>query len=222
MLRLGTPYQIGCLGEESGKDNDPIFRLDVTDCTVFILTNVALLNSKNLEQARKVMRFVNYRSGEEISFENRLHFTTDRNDSSSYFNDITEKIASKDRLLSQKIVLNKINKNGKRLIDIDWEKEIVIKYIPNLYINEKLFNNLPDMVGIAFIKEKNFGIGVDVSHEGLLFDKKTFFHASSIEEKVVMIDFFDYYFGKNGNIPKFDGILLFEIKLKKPKIIINN
>ena len=73
ILRLGTPYQLGCLGEESGRDKDPIFRLDVTDCTAFILTNTALLLSKNLEEAREMMRFLNYQPGEDITFENRLH-----------------------------------------------------------------------------------------------------------------------------------------------------
>jgi len=56
ILRLGTPYQFGCLGEESGRDKDPLFRLDVTDCTVFVLTNVALLHAENLTEASEKER----------------------------------------------------------------------------------------------------------------------------------------------------------------------
>ena len=39
--QIGTPCKIFCLGEEIDPDPDPIFRLDVSDCTVHILTNLA-------------------------------------------------------------------------------------------------------------------------------------------------------------------------------------
>ena len=211
-LRLGTPYQIGGLGEESGIDKDPVFRLDITDCSSFILTNTTLLNSQNLESAREIMKFIHYRPNKEISFENRLHFTTHRNTVSPYFNDITEQIAGKDKVIEKTVILNKINENGKRLININWEKEMIIKYIPNLYINQELFDKLPKVVGIAFIKKQNFDIGLDVSHEGLLFDAQTLFHASSIKKQIVAENFLDYYFGEAESAPKFDGIILFEIK----------
>ena len=35
--QIGTPYKIFCLGEEVQPDPDPIFRLDVSDCTVHIV-----------------------------------------------------------------------------------------------------------------------------------------------------------------------------------------
>jgi len=220
ILRLDTPYQFGCLGEESAKDKDPIFRLDVTDCTAFVLTNVALLHSQRLEEAEEMMKFLNYRpeknlkTGEieyKITFENRLHFTTDRNISSPYFQDITEQVAGPSRIKKKKVILNKIKADGERLINIDWEKEIVMKYIPNGYITKELLSGLPEAIGIAFIKEGDEEIGLDVRHEGLLFDGSILFHASSTQKKVVTVDFLNYYFGEDGN-PRFDGVILFEIK----------
>ncbi|PIS17361.1 MAG: hypothetical protein COT59_01065, partial [Candidatus Nealsonbacteria bacterium CG09_land_8_20_14_0_10_42_14] len=98
-----------------------------------------------------------------------------------------------------------------RLIDIDWQKEIVLKYISNEYITKELFQNLPKAVGVAFIQEGDEIIGLDVRHEGFLFDGELFFHASSGQKMVVVEDFFEYYFGENGS-PRFDGVILFEIK----------
>jgi len=209
ILRLNTPYQLGCLGEESGRDKDPIFRLDTTDCTTFVLTNVALLHSRNLEDAREMMRYLNYRE-EDITFENRLHFTTDRNIVSSYFCDITEEIAGMDRLITTNIVLNR--SNGDRLIDIDWKKEMTLKYIPNKNITKELFQILPKSIGIAFIRKRDSEIGLDVAHEGFLFDNQLFLHASLIDKKVVAINFWDYYFAKENYAPRFDGVIFFEIK----------
>lgn len=211
ILRLGTPYQLGCLGEESGIDKDPIFRLDVTDCTVFVLTNVALLHSQTLEEAKEMMEFLNYRPNSKITFENRLHFTTDRNITSPYFQDITEQVAGLSRTKEKEVVLNKIKADGKRLIDIDWKKEMVVKHIPNKYITKDLLSKLPQAVGIAFIREGDEEIGLDVRHEGFLFAGELLFHAPSVGKKVVAKDFFEYYFGEDQN-PRFDGIILFEIK----------
>jgi len=210
ILRLGTPYHLGCLGEESGRDKDPIFRLDVTDCTVFVLTNVALLYSQDLKEAREMMKYLNYRSPGQTTFENRLHFTTDRNAVSPYFQDITGQIAGKGKTEEKRIILNKPKADGKRLIDINWEKEIIMRYIPSQYITRDLLANFPKAVGIAFIREGDEKIGLDVRHEGFLFDGRILFHASSVRKKVVADDFFKYYFGKNGR-PRFDGIVLFKV-----------
>ncbi len=211
ILRPSTPYQLGCLGEESGRDKDPIFRLDVTDCTAFILTNVALLYSQNLEEAREMMKFLNYRPGKEITFENRLHFSTDRNMTSSSFQDITEQVAGSSKIKEKKVILNKIKADGKRLIDINWEKEIVIKYIPNEYVTEELLGSLPEALGVAFIREGDAEIGLDVAHEGFLFEGEDFIHASSAQGEVIKVDFLDYYLDNSGNT-RFDGIILFEVK----------
>ncbi|MBZ9569716.1 DUF1460 domain-containing protein [Patescibacteria group bacterium] len=109
-------------------------------------------------------------------------------------------------------ILNRVKEDGKRLIDIDWEKEIIIKYIPSEYITEELLQNLPEAIGVAFIKEGDEEIGLDVRHEGFLFDGEFLFHATSARGEVVAVDFFEYYFGEDGKTPRFDGIVLFVIK----------
>lgn len=209
ILRLDTPYQVGCLGEESGADKDPIFRLDVADCTVFLLTNVALLHSQTVSEAKELMSILNYQPDTEISFENRLHFTTDRNEVVPYFKDITGQIGGY-KTENKKIILNKEKIDGNRIININWQKDTVLKYIPNKYITKEFFEDLPQAVGIAFIREGDEKIGLDIRHEGILFNGELFFHASSDQKKVVAEDFFEYYFRAN-DIPMFDGITFFEI-----------
>lgn len=209
--RLGTPYQLGCLGEEKSPDQDLIFRVDVTDCTAFILTTVALLHSQSLGEAREMMKFLNYRQENEITFENRLHFTTDRNLTSPYFQDITEQAAGLGEIKEKKVILNKVKEDGQRLIDIDWQREVIIKYIPSEYIAQDFLNGLPRALGIAFIKEGDEKFGLDVRHEGFLFEGKDFIHAGSVQGEVAEVNFLDYYFDEPGNA-RFDGIILFEIK----------
>ena len=227
VLRLGTPYQLGCLGEETSsllspllfpearegeepvRDKNPIFRIDVADCTVFVLTNIALLHSQTITEAKEKMRLLNYQPDSEISFENRLHFTTYRNVVSPYFRDITEEIAGV-KTQKKTVVLNKKRADGTRLIDIDWEREIILKYVPSQHITGDFLANLPKVTGIAFIREGDGEIGLDIRHEGFLFDGKKLIHASSVQGKVVEEAFLDYYFAEQKK-PKFDGIILFEI-----------
>ncbi len=208
ILRLGTPYQLGCLGEGAGRDKDPIFRLDITDCTVFVLTNLSLLHSHTIDEAEERIKALNYHSSDNISFENRFHFTTDRNNSLPYFEDITEAVGE-TKTKTKSVVLNKA-RAGERLIDINWQKEITIQYIASEDINKELFSKLPTAVNIAFLKEDDGTIGLDVRHEAFLFDRALLVHASSAKGKVVSENFFDYYFNKEGNA-RFDGIILFEL-----------
>jgi len=156
-----------------------------------------------------MMKFLNYRS-QEITFENRLHFTTDRNEVSLYFRDITREVIQSEKIKQKEVVLNKIKEDGKRLIDIDWEKSIILNYIPYQYITPEFLQGLLPIVGIAFVRENDAAIGLDVAHEGFLVNGKTLIHASSVQEKVVEENFLSYYF-IDQNIPRFDGIILFEL-----------
>ena len=50
LWRVGTPYGIFCLGEEQGVDPDPIIRFDTSDCTVHVLTTIALAESNSFQR----------------------------------------------------------------------------------------------------------------------------------------------------------------------------
>jgi len=208
-LRLGTPYKLGCLGEESGIDLDPIFRLDFTDCTAFVLTNTALLCSQSAEEASAKMAQINYRS-DDISFYNRLHFTTDRNKVSLFFKDVTEQLIDPELIEEAEIILNKKGNEGKRIVDIDWEKQEVLKYIPIEYCQGGNFlETLPFALGVAFVREATIEQGLDVVHEGFLFEGEKFIHASSLKGEVIQVSFQDYLIQQGSK--HFDGVIFFEV-----------
>ncbi|MFW6283452.1 MAG: N-acetylmuramoyl-L-alanine amidase-like domain-containing protein, partial [Minisyncoccales bacterium] len=139
-----------------------------------------------------------------VSYENRLHFSTYRNKVSSFFEDITQEIG-KDKTKEREITLNKKRPEKGRLIDIDWEKEINLNYIEKENVDE-IISRLPSEVGVAFIKNGDEKKGLDVRHEGFIFDKKKLVHASGIAEKVVEVDFLDYL--KDSG---YDGVIFFKI-----------
>ena len=208
-LQLGTPYYLGCLGEGEGPDTDPLFRLDKTDCTVFILTSTALLHASDTEEAKTAMKSVNYRPGGEINYQNRLHFTTDRILSSPWFQDVTEEVAGSEKVKTKEVILNKAQADGSRLIDIPWEKKITEIYLPLEDIKTEMLQNLPAVIGVAFLRAGDEKIGLDVRHEGLLSDGQTLFHASSLQGKVVAEDFLEYCFSEQQ--ARFSGIIFYKI-----------
>jgi hypothetical protein len=56
----GLPYRLDPLGEGSGPDADPRFRLDAFDCMTFVETAVALGSSASLDEARRALDEVRY------------------------------------------------------------------------------------------------------------------------------------------------------------------
>jgi len=196
---LGSPYKRGPLGE---KENKEIYREDVFDCTTLILVSAAKVNS-NGKTPKEVMKEVNYYPPGEVSYENRLHFSTYRNKVSPYFEDITQEIG-KDKTKEKKVILNKKREEG-RLIDINWEEEINLEYIRKEDL-DKVISNLPSEVGVAFIKNGDEKIGLDVRHEGFVFEKENLIHASSIEGEVAEVDFLDFV--ENSN---YDGVIFFKV-----------
>jgi len=210
ILRVGTPHQADCLGEESGRDRDPLFRVDTADCTGFVLTNAALLHAESVEEAREAMKTINYYPGKSPSFENRLHFTTERNAFSPHFEDITEQIAPAEDIATQKVIMNGFDSQGNRIINLNWEKETEVRYIPSKILSAEFLKTIPEAVGVAFIRKSDVYRGLDVAHEGLLFDGHDLFYTSVILKKVVEVDFLDYLHSTEHVV--FDGILVFKIK----------
>ena len=74
-------------------------------------------------------------------------------------------------------------------------------------ISMKVMSNLPEVVGVAFVKRSYFKMGLIVAHEGIIVDQKNIIHASQEFEKTVQMNFMEYYFENES--PRFDGIMLF-------------
>jgi hypothetical protein len=208
-LRVGTPYALGSLGEEAGPDRDPLFRLDLADCTVLVVTDAALLHARSLDDARAWMRRIHYRDGEP-SYATRYHFTIDRIGSSPYFEEITARAAPDSLLRTVRVHLNRTEAGG-RLLEIPWSRKIAARYLPSALVTEEILDRLPAACGVAFVSERNIPRGFLVSHEGVLLERRLLQHASSAKGSVIETPLLAYL-GAGGGGAAFDGVVFFAFR----------
>ena len=210
LWQVGKPYELFCLGEESGEDKDPIFRLDVSDCTVHILTSLASAQSYSWQEAKNTLIDIHYKPSDNgisiPTYKSRWHFTTDRIQDNPSTKNITSSLINSKQLMTVNLTLNK-KENGDEFLNLDWQKPTTIQFIPNKLIDKDLLYKLSSITGVAFVKKSYFKMGLVVAHEGMIIDNKNIIHASSEFGKTVMMDFVEYYFLDDG--PRFDGILIF-------------
>ena len=210
LWQVGKPYELFCLGEESGEDKDPIFRLDVSDCTVHILTSLASVQSSSWQEARKTLIDIHYKRNDDQTsiptYKSRWHFTTDRIQDNPSTKNITSSLVSNQELVTINLTLNK-KEDGDEFLKLGWQKPTTIQFIPNKFVGEDLLDKLPQIAGVAFVKKTYFKMGLVVAHEGMIIDNKNIVHASSEFGKTVNMDFMEYYFLDEG--PRFDGVLIF-------------
>jgi N-acetylmuramoyl-L-alanine amidase-like protein len=67
---LAAPYLPSALGEGSGPDPDPRFRLDAFDCMTFVETAVALGSASTIDEARRAMDDVRYSGAPSLAARN--------------------------------------------------------------------------------------------------------------------------------------------------------
>ena len=212
LWRVGTPYGLFCLGEESGKDNDPLLRADLSDCTVHVLTSLAFAESFTWQNARDAMVDIHYKMDEngdkKPTYISRWHYTSDRLLHHDRTVDITSSVAHENDLEKVEIELNK-KRDGSEFLDLNWSSNEIIKFIPTIKITENILLNLPAVSGVAFVKKSYFKMGIVIAHEGYLIDQINLIHASSEYNKTVNVDFLTYLF--NDGDPRFDGIMFYKI-----------
>ena len=210
LWRIGTPYGLYCLGEEKGRDDDPIIRYDSSDCTVHILTTIAFAQSATLEEARNRMIDIHYKADSNgiktPNYDTRWHFTSDRILNHHMTVDITSTIAKPNKLENIDIILNK-KEDGNEFLELGWSLKKTINFLPYNNLDSNILSRLPSICGVAFVKKSYFKLGIVIAHEGYLIDGKNLIHASSEELKTVSIELLDYLNNKS-----FDGVMFYEIR----------
>mgnify|MGYP001026510551 CR=1 FL=1 len=212
LWRVGTPYGLFCLGEESGIDTDPLLRVDSSDCTVHVLTTIAFAESFTWQNARDAMVDIHYKMDEKgekrPTYKSRWHYTSDRLLNHERTVDITSTVASENEIEKVEIELNK-KEDGSEFLDLNWSSEETIYFIPSEKINENILLKLPQVCGVAFVKREYFKLGIVIAHEGYLIDQTNLIHASSEFGKTVNVTFLSYLF-VDGE-PRFDGVMFYRI-----------
>ena len=217
LQRLNTPYSLKPIGDGKGFDPNPVFNIATTNCTAFILTNVALASARTYEQADSAMAYINYYpvadEQDPINYQNRIHYTSHRLQSSNYFYVITDSIAKKNQLRTINLILNR-QKDGSHFLPIDWEKHIELRYIPRENITKNLLKRFPNVCGVGIVRKELFNKGIIIGHEGIVIDGKYFIHASFYSKKVVKENFYNYTRKRRLTDGKFvcDGIMIYKMK----------
>ena len=209
--RLGTPYEIFKLGEEKEPDNDPIIRLDVSDCTGHVLTSLAFTHSNNWDEARAKMIDIHYKMDENgkkhPDYLSRWHYTSDRITNNPYTVNITDQLLPVEKLTPITITLN-IKDDKSEFLPLDWQHELSTNYIASDEISSELLNSIPDICGVAFVRKSYGDKGILIAHEGMIIDNSDILHASMEYQQTVRIPFMEYYFRTDG--PLFDGIMIYK------------
>ena len=209
-LQVGTPYELGPLGEEAPPDTQPVIQFRTTDCAVLNLVSAALAHAREAGGERAAMAMANYRDGF-ITYAKRFHFTTDRLDDSPYYRDITRRVGGQ-ACRSREVTLNR-RANGKRWIPIEWSRRRVVTYLPRSSAPQfaRWFEEgrLPAATGVAFVQSSTLTDGLDVVHESLLWQGRTFLHASSRTGRVVTMPWTEFLASAGR---RYDGFVLFEYR----------
>ena len=212
LWRVGTPYGLYCLGEEGGIDNDPIIRIDSSDCTVHVLTTLAFAKSLTWNDARENMITIHYKPDSLLNhipkYKNRWHFTSDRILNHDQTIDITRSLVDPSMTKKVTIELNK-KENGDEFLDLNWSSKQDIVFIPSNYLDSTLLSRLPLVCGVSFVNKNYFKLGIAIAHEGYLIDQKNLVHASSEFGETVKINFLDYL--KIDGKYRFDGVMFFAL-----------
>ncbi len=224
LWRIGMPYGEFMLGEEQEPDPDPIIRLDVSDCTVHVLTTLSFVQSKSWNEAKSNMEEIHYRHDIEgnpmVDYNQRWHFTLDRIQSNPYTVNITKEVVDKNQLEVVDLELNR-TADGSEFLPLNWSKQETFEFIPRQLVTLDIISRFPTVCGIAFIKKTYFKLGLAVAHEGILIDNRELIHASSDVGETAKIDILEYLFKGSGRT--FDGILVYKFVpiIKSESLIID-
>ena len=209
-LQVGTPYQLGPLGEEAPPDTQPLIEFRTSDCAVLNLVSAAMAHAPEAGGERAAMAIANYRGGG-VSYATRFHFTTDRLDSCRYYRDVTRRVAG-EQVRSRRVTLNR-KRDGSRWIPIEWSRPRDVVYVPRelgaRFAEWYDQGRLPEVAGVAFVQEPMLDDGLDVVHESLLWRGRTLLHASSRTGRVVTLPWTEYLDGPGR---RQDGFVLFEYR----------
>ena len=210
--RLGTPYGIFKSGEEKEPDLDPILRIDTTDCTIHVLTSIAMSTSKTWVETKKKMVDIHYKINENgiksPDYSMRWHYTSDRITNNPYTVNITKNIIPLKDLQEVELTLNKKD-NGSEFLDLNWTLKNKFAFIPTGLIDQAVISKLPDVCGVAFIKKSYMKNGILIAHEGFVINNEYLIHASSNQKKTVKENLIEYLNPLEGS--KFDGVMFYKI-----------
>ena len=124
---LGTPYGELPLGDGSGPEPWPRWRVDKVDCQTYVETVLAMANARSLAEAKRILDDIRYKG--EPGFDNRNHFTEAQwlpaNTEKGYFTDEVP------------VIDGRAPTETLSLVHAQWSKVPVLRRLANIH-------NIPD------------------------------------------------------------------------------
>jgi len=194
---LGVPYKSNTLIGSKDTKEKFVINLDGMDCFTYIDYVHSLVLSHDYYDFVDNLKLARYRNGI-VSFETRNHFFYDWSLNVKGIQDITKRIR-KNKVTTVRKFLN-MKSGGSVFLEGIPIRAVEISYIKAKFITPVYLKKIHSGAYVGIYTEKE---GLDVSHVGILIkeDGKYYFrHASSIEGKVVDIDFLEYIKDKPGII----------------------
>jgi hypothetical protein len=198
---LGTPYGELPLGEGSGIEPMPRWRLDQVDCQTYVETVLAMANAKSVEEAKHILDDIRYNGAP--SFENRNHFTEAQwlpvNVGKGYFTDEVPAIDGRAPTETLTLVHAQWSKVPvlKRLASIHNipDGKYNVRYLPLDELN-RYAKNIESGTIIMVVREHDPNRIVRISHMGFIVKTPGGWmvrHASTgPEHKVIEVPFGEY------------------------------
>ena len=211
---LGVPYGELPLGDGTGPEPGPRWRVDAVDCQTYVETVLAMANATGLDQAKAVLTDIRYADGKP-SFQNRNHFTEAQwipaNTEKGYF---TDEVPSIDgRAPTETLTLRKDQWGRvpglKRLIRANIpDGKYMVRYLPMNELRKYVKSIVPGTI-IMVVREGAPDKVVRISHMGFVIkggNGWTVRHATTGSQHAVIDEPFGEFVAKQNEYKKWKVI----------------
>jgi len=220
---LDTPYVVSPLGEGTGKDADPTFRLDAVDCLTFVEETIALSLAKSLKEVEPLLNALRY--AHELRYEDRNHLMEGQwlpnNEKKGFVRDVTRLHGGADTVQVIKHIPESAWASGlARSLDLPRERHVTgdfpLEFIPLNKVAAKA-QALPTGTVLVVVREDAPFRLTRITHLGFVVQKegRTFIrHAAMSVYGRVVDEELSHFVGRNLKYDKWrvSGVLLLEVQ----------
>ncbi|MCP3098632.1 DUF1460 domain-containing protein [Myxococcus sp. K15C18031901] len=220
---LDTPYQLSPLGEGSGVDPDPTFRLDAVDCLTFVEQSLALGMARSDAEVAPLLEHLRYASTP--TYEDRNHLMEAQwlpnNVRKGFLVDVTRRLGGADAVeVTKTLTRHTWQSRSSQALQLPPERQVVGTYALNMLPLEHVMAHaraIPSGTILVVLREDLPLKATRVTHLGFVVQRKqrTYLrHASRGGYNRVVDEDLETFLARNGRYAKWrvTGVSLFEAR----------
>lgn len=221
---LGTPYLVSPLGEGSGVDPDPTFRLDAVDCLTFVEETMALSLAREDSEVPTLLESIRYASTP--SYEDRNHLMEAQwlpnNIRKGFLVDVTRRYGGEDTVQVQKTLTTRTwTSRSSQELKLPKDRQLVGTYALNVIPLDRVLahaRNIPSGTVMAVVRDDLPLKATRITHLGFVVQKgkRTWLrHAARSRYARVVDEDLETFLARNSKYTKWKvtGVSLFETRL---------